>query len=518
MKKLLFIVFLLLGFSSSSAYADCYGADGNWVSIEDCPVSTRADGLSDKNDENDGNDEKDFGLDDLIKTSIEGMFDSDCGSYCMIGVCAHLNWGVNWRKGPYLYTIISPQLRTAVPDLLIASYNHVGEHPFDIWRDTFEAGINAANESILSSVLDTQDGLKGGRGSRDELYRHQSIILKEVSIIGHPASILPEIVRTDGSLGNMPDMDYALPGIDKLPTQNDADQVDNNSANTVDDPDKVESSDFDLSEMFDNALLDIIDKILSPFQDALDALEAVNTLASIEKEIEVIQDVVEFYDAALAATETTWRGSVYGNLAKPRFRAPRIFCPTNIDLLQPYYLSIADAFYWRIGYPLTDGPISGSDHSSTILNPLSDDTLKIDPDDLESWGHLYPRDGGINQSHDAKAATVLAWRAMDVLTNNVKQGDRTRIGVPLPTGNQFDKDLAWKKLDQGRWQMIHPEVKACQASPIYEDKDTTIDFIEINGEYGNYAWNYYNTYECCSNSKGKLLPEFPLTFPTPICL
>ncbi len=196
------------------------------------------------------------------------------------------------------------------------------------------------------------------------------------------------------------------------------------------------------------------------------------------------------------------RGSVYGNFAKPRFRAPKLFCPTDVKAFQPYYLSFADSFWWRSGYPLTDGPISGTDHSKTIINPLSTDTLQKTKSvkevlKKEIWGNLYPRDGSINQSHDAKTASVLAWRGMDVLHTAVKSGHR--VGVKLPKGDTSRKN--------DRWQLIYPEVKNCRADPYYpQGKDLAIDSL-LPSNKGAYAWNYYRTYDCCSNSSGKKIAE-----------
>ena len=166
-------------------------------------------------------------------------------------------------------------------------------------------------------------------------------------------------------------------------------------------------------------------------------------------------DLLEFFNTAMTALEATTRSTVYANLINPKFRATRLFCPSEIKPFQPYYLSYADSFFWRTGFPITDGPISGSNHSLTILNPLSDDTLGAG---LETWGHLYPRDGTVNSNHDAKAASVIAWRALDVLLNDVRDGEGGhRVGVALPNGYANE---------EGRWQMIYPEIKAVYEHPL----------------------------------------------------
>lgn len=518
MKKILAIAFLLS--FSSAAYAwvshpddGCEytwrhvfnwgdGYSWEWVLVS-CPTPiARADGLSGRNDS------ATFGLDDLVRTSIEGMLDSACGGYCITGFCINTRLTFSVLRGIRLNTIISPKIRTTTPDLLIASYNHTGDHPFDVWQNTVEEVIKAGNTSIIADLLGAEDGLQGGRGNPVEQDRHQSLSFKEVSIIGHPANILPEVITADGDVDALPQSNYQIPRLGSLPSQSVANQIDSNNSNAVRDPDQPRSSDFDLSEMFDNALVRVKDDIQDRLEAAISTLEGVELLESIQREIEVIQNVAEFVEVGLTSIETAFRSSVYANAARPRFAMERVFCPTNMQPLQPHYLSLADAFFWRSGYPITDGPISGSDHSSTILNPFSGDTLKPDPDRAEVWGHMYPREGTVNNNHDAKVATVAAWRAMDVLLNNVKDGaDGTRVGVPLPVGYPLN----------GRWQMIYPEVKSCQASPAYNVTSLTRDFIEIN-THGSYAWNYYNTQQCCSHPmKGNFLST-SINFPSPICL
>ncbi|MBC8386226.1 MAG: TraU family protein [Gammaproteobacteria bacterium] len=231
-------------------------------------------------------------------------------------------------------------------------------------------------------------------------------------------------------------------------------------------------------------------------QQIEEVLSAVQTIKNIKEDVNTIMDGFE------ATSMTAIASSGWGNLARPRFAAPRLFCPTNIKPFQPYYLSFADAFWWRSGYPLTDGPISGTDHSKTIINPLSKDTLqKVNTTTevltKEIWGNMYPRDGSINQSHDAKTASVLAWRGLDVLKTAVKPG--YRVGVELPAS-----------IEGGKWQMIFPQVKSCRADPYYpQGKNLKIDSLKPSG-YGGYAWNYYKTYACCSNTSGHRIGELSM--------
>jgi len=147
-----------------------------------------------------------------------------------------------------------------------------------------------------------------------------------------------------------------------------------------------------------------------------------------------------------------------------------------------------------------------------ILNPISADTLPMDATPAnplsEVWGRLHPRDGMLNQTHDAKTASVIAWRGMDVLHNSLPG---SRIGIPLPAPPR-----EWQfRVDSPKWQMIYPEVKSCQDTPHYPSSSLLTDFMAPN-EFGGYAWNYYRTRTCCSNTRGRRLVS--VNFPVPLCI
>ena len=447
-------------------------------------------------------DSQTFKLQDLIGTSINGMLDEDCGGYCVTGVCAHWKWGFSLSRGAYIYTIVSPRIQHALPELLISAYDEVGEEPLKEWRDTFGSIVSTANTGA-GSLLGLVGGLQGGRADPLRQGQHQTISFKEVDVVGHPLALLPDLINE----GSSPKLSgYKVPeyGSDsKVEPTN----VDSDTQGKLD----KSGFGFDTSKIKIPTMEDVVNTIKQKLIAAIRAFEiiqqveevlsAVQTIKNIKKDVNTIMDGFE------ATSMTAIASSGWGNLARPRFRAPRLFCPTNIKPFQPYYLSFADAFWWRSGYPLTDGPISGTDHSKTIINPLSKDTLQkvnttAEVFTKEIWGNMYPRDGSINQSHDAKTASVLAWRGLDVLKTAVKPG--YRVGVELP-----------HSIEGGKWQMIFPQVKSCRADPYYpQDDNLTIDSLKPSG-YGGYAWNYYKTYECCSNTSGHKIGE--LTMPK-VCL
>lgn len=432
-----------------------------------------------------------FSTDDLIQSGIDGMFDDSCGGYCVVGACAHLNIRITW-KGVYYYTIISPKIRHAVPDLVISSYNHIGNEPWVEWREFVGEVLDDVNTGPVANILGITDGMRGGQQLHTGYGDQQSVIFKEVDIIGHPAAIIPQIATTDSDIDTDVIFDYKLPSVRRLPSANDARTQDNA---TPDDG-------WGLESMLDSGFNSVMNVLLERLRLLLKAFDIVRTIERIIEFFDMFTDLLDFYNNAMLLLETITRGSIYGNLLNPRFQANRLFCPTTVKPFQPYYLSYLDTLFWRTGFPITDGPISGANHSGTILNPLSNDRLGSSG---ETWGHLYPRDGAVNQHTDPKAASVLGYRGLDVLLNDITSGSGTRVGVSMPPGYPAGG---------GAWQMIYPVKRECRADPFYPDDDVTKDFMEEN-EHGGYAWNYYHIYTCCMNERGQLILELDL--PTPIC-
>ncbi len=453
-------------------------------------------------------DEPGFTTDELLQSGIDGMFDPSCGGYCVVGACAHLVVRITLHGVEY-YTIVSPKIRHAVPDLVISSYNHIGSEPWLEWRDYVGGVLDEVNTGPVARVLGVTDGLRGGQQLYTEHGSQQSVIFKEVDIIGHPAAIIPQIAKTNGDIDSEVDLDYELPSVGRLPSTSDARAED---SATPDDG-------WSLEGMLDSGFNSVMEILLDRLEALLEAFDIVRTIERIVELFDMFSDLLNFYNNAMALLETITRGSIYGNLINPRFRADRLFCPSTIRPFQPYYLSYLDTLFWRTGFPITDGPISGANHSTTILNPLSGDSLGSSG---EVWGHLYPRDGAVNQHIDPKAATVLAVRAHDVLHNDISSlttgswwwshttATGVRVGVSLPEGYPAGG---------GAWQMIFPVKRECRADPFYSDDSVMTDFMEENS-HGGYAWNYYHIYTCCMNERGHKvlevdLPE-PICFPKPI--
>lgn len=465
--------------------AQCSGTTNDfYIDVDDDPSSfTEPQVMEDSNEET-------FKLVDLLGTSLNGVLDTTCGGYCLTGFCAHLNIGFSLTKGLYYYTIISPKIQHALPELLISAYDGVGREPFKEWRDTYGQVMKAANEGFVSNFLRTPDGLQGSQTGRPI---NQGTTNKEIDIIGHPLAMLPGLVNEGDD--NEDSRPYQMP---TYRTTANASQEETLTVATEDAQEDTGMT-FGPDGFNLNRLSDFTGSLSNKVSDGMGALDAVNAIEDFKSLAQTMKNIKTTMNTALATAETTTRASFWGNFLNPRFKMPRLFCTTYVKAFQPYYMSFLDSFWWRSGYPLTDGPISGSDHTNTIFNPVSLDTLQTvesitEVMTSEIWGHLYPRDGSIAQTHDGKAASVIAWRGLDVLKTAVKDG--YRVGVVVPESPDLHSE------PDPKWQMIFPQVQQCQDDPYYEQNDELhIDSVKPS-VHGGYAWNYYRTYNCCSNTKG----------------
>ena len=171
--------------------------------------------------------------------------------------------------------------------------------------------------------------------------------------------------------------------------------------------------------------------------------------------------------------------SVIGNPAVRVFRkraseAFPVFCPTEVDPLQPYFQSELDLAAWRTGlteqlYPET-------------WNPLA---RPIGPPG-RAWANVYPRQGQVHQHHDVLAGAVAAQRAVDIAT----RAGQPHVYLQVP-GIQSSSE----QTDQ--WQMIYPKSEQ-QCRTFGPDPDYWKGRENASGDSeGGYGWVYWPLHDCC---------------------
>ena len=164
--------------------------------------------------------------------------------------------------------------------------------------------------------------------------------------------------------------------------------------------------------------------------------------------------------------------------AVPRLMGSPYLCPSSVRPMFPYFMSEVDAIAWR------KAELNISPHSFPGRREIGNWPTN-------TWGSVFPRIGFVIQTEVAKAAAVSAQRAIDIVSKNRQM---PHLYHAYPMSGISEKTPAW--------QMISPKKSnRCEAfgSPnLHWAKDK-------NNEDGQYAWNYWRTYQCCKPGPGILL-------------
>ena len=169
--------------------------------------------------------------------------------------------------------------------------------------------------------------------------------------------------------------------------------------------------------------------------------------------------------------------SVIGNPVAYALGRQRYFCDSDVKPMTPYYLSTFDNKAWRSG-------ITEMLYPSTFVPGMNE----IGPF-LKSWGSIYPRVGFLHQKNDYKASSVIAERALDIVSNG-----GVHIYQPTTSSAQFKEN--------GKWQMIRPNPENQCKKFGYEDHQTTLDKRDDDGQY---AWTAWRRYSCCIPGPGSFI-------------
>jgi integrating conjugative element protein (TIGR03756 family) len=176
-----------------------------------------------------------------------------------------------------------------------------------------------------------------------------------------------------------------------------------------------------------------------------------------------------------------------------------ISCRTAAQPFIPYFVSTLDTVAWRYGIPEAFFPqalVPGVREIGGVLGPLG------------TWGSLYPRSGFLVQAHDYKAAAVTAQRAANVITQrNQPHVYRSIVADPSvgywPPGEAIEGDP-----DTARWQRLLPTPESdCHIFSEINDLNLGLadPYAERLSEHGDYVWNLWRPYACCTRAGAILL-------------
>lgn len=167
-----------------------------------------------------------------------------------------------------------------------------------------------------------------------------------------------------------------------------------------------------------------------------------------------------------------------------------LLCQSQTTSFFPYFQSSLDALSWRQEVPEIFYPAS-------FIPGLRE--LGTWP--LQTWGGVYPRTGWTTQAEEPKAAAINAQRAGDIVTRS----GQPHVYVPVTDSLEFRQrvwppdPLVEKDRRTGTWQMMVPRTEtSCNVFG-------TNDLASLTGwgggrvdSGGDYVWNLWRPYKCCS--------------------
>ena len=386
---------------------------------------------------------------ELATTTVAQL--PSCLEYTIEGITLRMiihPWGVT-----YFWT---PHVSHYSPDLLAMSHRELQYFPYIEYRLLLAIPYYEFTRTVFSRLLATLLGfntnvpMAGGHYLHDQFGKHQSVQFSDAMVIGHPVAMLIEA--------------FTFKGIN-LPEANGGGQ-------------RPQISQADVKAWLESWVTG--DTNWPPvFSEALGYKQVLMMLAN-SPVIQQIKQLMQQIDAALS--------SINGKVGDSPI------CPVNSTPFEPYYLSGGDVYPWRIGYPVAD-----SEKSLTILNPLSRDvigpTTKRDKQAegviakvlekimeavrelfRERWGHIYPREGSVDQRDSAKIGAVVAQRAVDLLAEKEK-----------PTGRIYR--IPRYRMRGVAWSKMYPVETSCH-------KNIANTGTEVDRPYDMYAWTVWTQHDC----------------------
>jgi integrating conjugative element protein (TIGR03756 family) len=186
---------------------------------------------------------------------------------------------------------------------------------------------------------------------------------------------------------------------------------------------------------------------------------------------------------------------VIGNPGLAMLSQPGLLASTAVPL-NPYYQSMLDAGMWR-GFP--NFPSILAEEAKAMM---ADITHHVGAGPIY-WGGIYPHEGKVATTNDAKAASVIAQRAADLTTSTAIPG---HIYQPLPNqcGEHCDATPIQENSDKTQFQMIYP------------NQEDTCDYFGKTLSYGEsaeiraqgaYIWIIWRYYRGCHDGAGDFVQE-----------
>jgi integrating conjugative element protein (TIGR03756 family) len=165
--------------------------------------------------------------------------------------------------------------------------------------------------------------------------------------------------------------------------------------------------------------------------------------------------------------------------------------------LMPYYQSMLDSAAWR-GLPQIK--TTQAEEAYAMIANIQHHVGA----GLINWGGIYPHEGKVATSNDAKAAAVIAQRAGDLITSNNLVHFSGHIYQTLSSecGQECSAVPVQENSPKTQFQMVYPvEVDTCdyfgKTMSYGEDAETKTN--------GAYVWVLWRLYRGCRDGVGKFI-------------
>ncbi len=171
--------------------------------------------------------------------------------------------------------------------------------------------------------------------------------------------------------------------------------------------------------------------------------------------------------------------------------------PSTASSLAPYYQSMLDSAAWR-GFPQLKTTQLEEAYAMIANIQHHIGTRSI------NWGGIYPHEGKVTTSNDAKAAAVIAQRAGNMITSTGLLPLSGHIYQPLShqCGQECKASSVQENSNKTEFQMIYPVVSdRCdyfgKTADYGEDAETKTN--------GAYVWVLWRFYSGCRDGIGKFI-------------
>ena len=172
-------------------------------------------------------------------------------------------------------------------------------------------------------------------------------------------------------------------------------------------------------------------------------------------------------------------GYIASNLASQSGYA----CATSATPVYPYFVSTLDTLAWRWGVPESAYP--------EALIPGQREVGQTG----DMWGNVYPRAGALIQTHDYKAAAVVAQRVGDLVTRSGQMHVYTPLTASSRDGYWPPGPITEGDKKTHKWQQLSPKLEyTCAIFPNGGASETYSDRLSENG---GYVWSLWRPYSCC---------------------